>query len=154
MAKRIYPHRYLEAAHHRLRDALLLHDAERYGLALYVAGVAAESVLRAYRTRNDAQFHERHDLRALLEGCNQKHFGEHRRQFMVSIAVMNKIWQNDFRYHSHQLLMTRFRKRKMTHSFEGRTILGDPLKFYSGVAIDHAETVVAIGDEQWTSSTN
>lgn len=151
MAKRIYPDRYLEAAHERLQEARILRKSGRYGPSVYLAGVAAECILRAYRTREKRQFHERHDLAALLEGCNQRLFGTRRRQLHSAITTLTKIWQNDFRYHSRQLLLTRFRKRKMTRTFEGRRIDGDPLKFYCGVAIEQATKLVEIGDEKWIS---
>jgi len=39
---------YVEAANERLAEANLLYEKTHYALALYVAGVAVESLLRAY----------------------------------------------------------------------------------------------------------
>jgi HEPN domain-containing protein len=40
---------YLEAAKERVLSAFRLYESSRYAVAIYVAGVAVEGTLRAYR---------------------------------------------------------------------------------------------------------
>ena len=149
MATRIYPERYIEAAPERLRDARRLQSNDRFVLGLYCAGVAAECVLRGFRTLDGAEFYEGHDMLDLLDGCDQLRLGSDRPRFHAALNTLRKIWQNDFRYHSHSLLQTRFFKRKMTRTFEGRRIKGDPVAFYCRLAIEQASVILSIGERQW-----
>jgi len=63
---RIEPDDYLEAARDRIIDAHGLYNLNRHSFSLYAAGLAVESLLRAYRVLRDPAFDERHDLRLLL----------------------------------------------------------------------------------------
>ena len=64
-AKEDYAQIYLEAAQEHKTLAFELHEARRYVMAHYVAGLAVECILRAYRYRFDPVFDSRHDLQAL-----------------------------------------------------------------------------------------
>lgn len=151
MATRIYPERYMEAAPQRLRDARRLQRNHSFVLGLYCAGVAAECVLRGFRTLDDAEFYEGHDFLELLRGCDQRRLGSDRQRFHAALNTLREIWNNDFRYHSHSLLRTRFFKRKMTRTFKERRIKGDPVAFYCRLAIEQASIIISIGERQWDS---
>lgn len=144
MAQRIYPHRYLEAATIRIDDAQVLYDQHRFALALYVAGVSAECVLRAYRTLDEAQFDERHDLRLLWEGCSRRRFDRHRPEMDTAIEQIRKRWDNDWRYSSADLILTRFRKQYLHQG-----ISGDPVKAHAKTCISAAHTILRIGSDKW-----
>ena len=58
---------YFIVAQERLSDANLLYKEERYSFALYAAGVAVESVLRAYIFRLDPKLEAAHNLKLLLK---------------------------------------------------------------------------------------
>src|SRR5687768_9796258 len=53
---------YFRAALERIEDARRLYESERYGLSLYISGVSAECLLRAFHWRRDPVFDARHDL--------------------------------------------------------------------------------------------
>jgi HEPN domain-containing protein len=61
---------YVEAAQERLSDAKLLYEAAQYSFALYAAGVAVESLLRAYIVRLDPILEAAHNLPLLLRASN------------------------------------------------------------------------------------
>lgn len=63
---RIAAEDYLEAARDRILDSHGLYKLGRYSYSLYTAGLAIESMLRAYRVLKDPEFDERHDLQLLL----------------------------------------------------------------------------------------
>ena len=44
---------YYRASRERIVEAALLYDRQRYGLGMYVAGLAVESLLRAFRYQKD-----------------------------------------------------------------------------------------------------
>lgn len=56
---------YKAAAHEHVNAARELYNRQRYALAHYVAGLAVECMLRAYRCRIDSVFDSRHDLHDL-----------------------------------------------------------------------------------------
>jgi HEPN domain-containing protein len=58
---------YADAAQERLGNARLLYEAAQYSFALYAAGVAVESLLRAYIVRTKPKFEAAHDLPLLLK---------------------------------------------------------------------------------------
>jgi len=64
---RIEAYDYVHVAEERLSDANLLYEKARYAFALYAAGVAVESLLRAYVVRLEPVLETAHDLRLLLK---------------------------------------------------------------------------------------
>jgi HEPN domain-containing protein len=58
---------YVDAAQERLTDARVLYEKARYSFALYAAGVAVESLLRAYIFRLEPRLEAAHNLELLLE---------------------------------------------------------------------------------------
>jgi hypothetical protein len=66
---------YRRASEERVTAAGALRRAQRYTLGRYVAGVAAECMLRAYHRAN-AAFDERHDVIERLKACDLERLGE------------------------------------------------------------------------------
>jgi len=99
MSTRIWPGDYFDAAGERLGDAHNLYKGERFGFALYAAGLSIECVLRAFRTRMSNQFDEKHDLVQLFDGCDKQFFGGDRREIDAAINAAWKGWRNDYRFH-------------------------------------------------------
>jgi len=59
---------YYQAGLERMRQAITIHRSGKdYALAMYCAGLAVESMLRAFRWVENASFEGRHDLNDLLE---------------------------------------------------------------------------------------
>ena len=78
---------YRWAALDRIRAAEVLHAAGKYGSAIYLAGVAVESMLRAYRVRVDPEFDARHDLRQLLTASGLENYVPEKRRAEVGAAL-------------------------------------------------------------------
>jgi len=64
---------YVDAAQERLGNAKLLYEAAQYSFALYAAGVAVESLLRAYIVQVDPMLEGAHNLPLLLRESNLRH---------------------------------------------------------------------------------
>jgi len=57
---------YRRASHEKFHAAVDAHQNGHYAVSHYLAGVAIECMLRAYRWAIDPSWHERHDLRELM----------------------------------------------------------------------------------------
>ncbi len=140
---------YFDAAKERLNEANLLYENERYSLALYVAGVAVESLLRAYIVRVNPKFEAAHDLYLLLDASNLHSFSAptESQQVFAAITMLFRRWRNDFRYTSTDRLRRRLKKLKLD-----RGIRGDFLKENSRIAIEAAKLILKIGVAKWKTS--
>jgi hypothetical protein len=101
------PEHYFQTAAQRMRQAhLLFEDGASYALAIYVGGLAVECLLRAYKTRRDASFDQRHDLLRLFSdsgmlsvdryrlrarGWSDARIEEHLRELKVAMTEVYKI---------------------------------------------------------------
>ena len=140
------PEHYVEAARERVEDARRLHRTERYPAAIYLSGVAVESLLYAYRLKEDANFKARHDLPSLLKESGIARFIESndRRKLGGLLSDLWARWKNNVRYASDSRLRTHFKKLKLD-----REVKGDFLKENSRVALDSALGIVGIGARRW-----
>jgi HEPN domain-containing protein len=143
---RIEPDDYLEAAKDRLNDAQRLYDDKRYSFSLYAAGLAVESMLRAYRTRLNPEFEERHDLELLLAGSNLEKFVSSSELTAISaaVAIIFRRWKNDLRFASENRLRRHLKKQKLD-----RKIQGNYVKENCRTSIEAAPRVIKIGVQTW-----
>jgi hypothetical protein len=143
---RIAPDDYLEAAWDRLTDANRLYIDQRYSFALYAAGLAVESMLRAYRTRVNPEFEERHDLPLLLHGSNLEQFvtPTERAAIFAAITFIFNRWKNDFRFASENRLKRHLKKLKLD-----RGIRGDFVKENCRICIEVVAKTIRIGVAKW-----
>jgi hypothetical protein len=108
---------YSEASGERLGEAKVAYDSGRFGQAIWIAGVAIECCLRAYRTRLNPEFDARHDLVVLfkqsglldvvVQDLERRKVGEtdSRSRIAELRAAVNSaddIWHNNNRYASAQ----------------------------------------------------
>src|SRR5689334_3990123 len=71
------PEHYYRAALERIKQAEYLYrEGNSYALAMYVAGVAVECILRAFRARKAPVFESRHDLLLLFAESGMVSVGE------------------------------------------------------------------------------
>lgn len=77
-----------------------MYQHERYTEAIYLAGVAAECVLRAFATDQDSTFDGRHDLKQLSKAAALERFvGEKQRTTIAShLGDLWARWKNNYRY--------------------------------------------------------
>ena len=137
---------YVEVAQERLSNARLLYEAAQYSFALYAAGVAVESLLRAYIAREDSILEAAHNLPLLLDASRISLYvtSDENEQLYHSVRLLAKRWKNDLRYTSNQRLRRRLKKQKLD-----RGLRGDFLKENCRIAIDMAATILQIGVKKW-----
>ncbi|MBM3957739.1 MAG: HEPN domain-containing protein [Gemmatimonadetes bacterium] len=139
---------YRRAAEERAAEAVGLHGEGRYALAHYVAGLAVECMLRAYRVRVDPQFDSRHDLRELCRAARFYQFlpTEDAPRVSAALAVVADRWRNDHRYRD---------ERELRHWLKDlgrdRHVRGDILKHSSREIVNAAVVVVTAGGVRWES---
>lgn len=142
------PEHYLDAALEQIDAARRLHNGQHYPTAIYLAGVAVECLLLAYRTRENIEFESRHDLRSLFKESGIAGFIRKKDQKQV-IAMLGEIWsrwKNNYRFASYDRLIPEFRRLKLD-----RGIKGDIIKWNSAVIIDNAFEIINLGVRRWTS---
>lgn len=140
---------YFDAARERLSEANILYEMARYSLALYVAGVAVESLLRAYIFRLEPKLVTAHDLELLLEASNLHRLAApaERQQIFTAIVKLYQRWKNDLRYSSNNRLRRHLKQQKMN-----RGIRGDFLKENCRIAIEQATIILKTGVAKWKHS--
>jgi HEPN domain-containing protein len=140
---------YVDAAKERLTQANLLYEKAHYSLALYVAGVAVESLLRAYIFQLEPKLEAAHNLKMLLKAGNLLSFTTpiEGQQLGAAISNLYDRWRNDLRYTSNNRLRRRLKKSKLD-----RGIRGDFLKENCRIAIEAAKTILKIGVVKWKPS--
>ncbi|QTA83859.1 HEPN domain-containing protein [Desulfonema limicola] len=142
------PEHYLEASWEQIDAARRLHNTQHYPAAIYIAGVAVECLLLAYRSRENPEFENRHDLRSLFKESGIAEFIRQKDQRKVS-AMLGEVWsrwKNNYRFASYGRLIPEFRRLKLD-----RGIKGDILKHNSAVLIDYAFEIINLGVRRWTS---
>ena len=140
---------YRWAAFDRIGSAEALHAAERYAAAIYLAGVAVECMLRAYRVRVDPEFDARHDLMQLLTSSGLQDYVPAKRRAEVAGALGDvwSRWRNDYRYASDDRVLRDLRDRGLTLG-----IKGDPLKENSRHVLAQALALVGLGGARWKNT--
>jgi hypothetical protein len=144
---RVEPNDYLEAARDRITDAHSLYDVGRYSFSLYAAGLAVESLLRAYRVLRNPEFEERHDLRQLLAESGMEEFVTKIEYSNITNLVFTIFlrWKNDLRFASEGRLKRRLKRLQLD-----RGIRGDFVKENCRLSIEAASRIVKIGVAKWT----
>jgi HEPN domain-containing protein len=148
----------------RMQQAKKLYQNEAsYALAMYCAGLAVESLLRAFRWTLDASFEGRHDLSELLRASRLLQVDEELMSRKgasaesivwsgsVLKAAMNEViilWHNNLRFASEDRLRTFLKKINRT-----RGVRGDPLKKNALDLLNAAQRVINHGVALWTSKT-
>ncbi len=140
---------YYEAAQERLIEADILYQSQRFGLSLYVAGLAVECLFRAFRSLADSHFEARHDLPELLSisGLEFITAGKNSRAIAETTGILFTRWKNDIRYASEKRLRRHFKRLKLD-----RGIRGDFLKENCRLALHAAQKIVALGNQRWPQS--
>jgi hypothetical protein len=140
---------YRWAALARIQAARLLHQHAEYASAIYLAGVAVECTLRAYRVRDDPAFDSRHDLPILLTASGLQNYIPQKRRKQVAAALGDvwTRWRNDYRYASDTRVLSEFRGRGLTMGIKGDDT--NQLKENSRRVYEKANELVGIGEARW-----
>ncbi|MDZ7361615.1 MAG: HEPN domain-containing protein [candidate division KSB1 bacterium] len=137
---------YFAAAKDRLNKANLLYEKARYSLAPYIAGVAVESLLRAYIFRLEPKLEAAHNLKLLWNASKLSALATPDESLQIDAAISDLFarWRNDLRYTSNDRLRRRLKRSKFD-----RGIRGDFLKENCRLAIETATTILKVGVAKW-----
>lgn len=137
---------YLVSAQERLNDANLLYEKARYSFALYAAGVAVESLLRAYIFRLEPKLETGHNLQLLWTASALRSLVAPAESLQIDTTIQDLAsrWRNDLRYTSNDRLRRRLKRSKLD-----RGIRGDFLKENCRIAIETATNIIQIGATKW-----
>jgi len=141
------PNEYRLAALERIGDADGARRQERFGVAMYLAGVAAECMLRAYH-HEDRPFDERHDLVLLFKDCDLERLGDDARtRLRGPIQTIHMLWRNDFRFAHEEMLRLHFRRTGLDRDVHRDA---NPVKVKCIALYNACHTVVSMGELRWS----
>lgn len=143
--KEFRPQVYLQAAQERMVRAELLDEERDFVLSHYVAGVAVECILRAYKARLDESLDERHDLRLLAKrgGLFNPAINERQQKAIAALGEVVKRWDNAHRYRTPQSLRKFLTDRGL---FAKK---GEVLEFSSAKIVSAMIELVTFGVQRW-----
>jgi len=112
---------YVNAARERLRNVYLLYEAAEYSFALYAAGVAVESLLRAYVFRLEPKLEAAHNLKLLWNASKLSALATPDESLQIDAAISDLFarWRNDLRYTSNDRLRRRLKRSKLDRGIRG-----------------------------------
>jgi hypothetical protein len=141
----ITPEVYVVAAEEHATAALHLFHARQFVLGHYVAGLAVECIVRAYRVKRSAQFDERHDLHELARGARFFDlFPPDRVELLTSaFGVVTAQWVNAHRFRSEASLRKYLTERRL---FAGEM---DLLHARTRLIVNAAFNLVTLGVSRW-----
>lgn len=135
---------YKEAAWEHISLAQELHDANRYVMSHYLAGLAVECILRAYLYRLSPVFSGRHDLQILYRDAKFDSIvaPEDNERVNTAVIEVTRRWTNSHRYGSEDALRLFLRRARI-----GRT--GKFVRESSRRIVEDAAIIVEIGVKEW-----
>jgi hypothetical protein len=137
---------YRLASLNRLGAADLLRRQERFSLSMYVAGLAAECMLRAWR-HPDRPFDERHDIARLFLACDLDRLGSHARtQLQAPLQTLAALWANGYRYAHDDQVRSHLREFGLDRDVPRKA---DKLKVKCDDLYDACAQIVTVGEIRW-----
>jgi hypothetical protein len=144
------PEHYLEAARERIVQAgELYRGQDSFALAMYAAGLAVECLLRAFKSKRDPIFDERHDLKRLYHASGIKDLvrDSSPADFNATVVEIASLWSNALRFYSEERVRA-FMKKDVALR---KGIKGDILKENARRLIEASRWFVSKGLALWTS---
>ena len=151
---------YFRVALERMRQSHSLYrEGDSYALAMYVAGVAVESMLRAYMLRRKREFESRHDVLLLFKesgmldvdpdmlkakGMSDREIEAHLLALRAAVSDVFILWHNNYRYASEARLLTHLKRMRLY-----RGAKGDLLKAKALQLLNAAQLFIDKGVLQW-----
>ena len=141
---------YLQASRDHAASLAGLYASERYSLTLYVSGLAAECLFRAFRAKKGLEFRSDHPLDPLAReaGFPELIPDKDRARFDAALANLIVRWRNNHRFRSNTAA-----RRFLKDLGLDRGIKGDFLKENARLLSSSALELVNLGAIKWPSST-
>lgn len=139
---------YREGAMLRLREARILYDKREWVGCVYLAGRAAESILRSLLWARTRQQEMGHDLRHMLKRVRliisfKENEADELDDAVNELAI---IWRNDLRFTGHSRFRGMLKANGRLSRIHGMKVKGDPLKANAKPVLEAAERIVARGE--------
>jgi hypothetical protein len=113
---------------------------------MYVAGLAAECMLRAYHPA-EAPFDEHHDIVDLFKACDFEKLGDAARSRLRGpVQTVHVLWQNRYRFFSEHRLRAHLKTLRQDRRARKNA---DFLKVRCVELEDACLTIVTTGEERW-----
>jgi hypothetical protein len=137
---------YKQAAIDRIGEAYAIRRVGRHVLAMFIAGLAAECMLRAWH-HLDRRFDERHDLVRLFGACDLECLGDSAvRRLRPSVQIIHLLWRNSYRYAREMQVRNLLRELRLDRDVHRNA---DKLKVKCGHLLDACSEVVTVGADLW-----
>jgi len=148
------PEDYREAASRRLEEGWVLYRESRWEGATYLAGRAAQAMLRSLLVVQGRSLEVGHNLRQHLSKVRTLGILQHRNDEAMEDAVneLAVVWRNDLRFTGAKRFRRLLRKAGRLAKIRGRRIRGIPEKANALSLLNAADTVVSRGDLTWHRS--
>jgi|SRR4051794_5834241 HEPN domain-containing protein len=153
---------YFRAACERIVDARILYDEGRFGLCMYVSGLAVECLLRAFVWKKSPVFDGRHDLMKLLresgvlnlqldrlerQGLSAAKTKETIVDFRTACETVIRLWENDYRFADVSQIRGRLRDLGQLVGVRGDAVKANSRRIWSA-----AMKVIETGRVLWISA--
>jgi hypothetical protein len=137
---------YFDAAREHVSSLSGLYNEGHYALAIYVAGLAVESLFRAFRAKRKLPFRSDHPLKPLAEEAGFPALVPDRDRVRFDAALSDLIvsWRNAHRFRSNSA-MRRFLNRLSLD----RGIKGDFVKEWARRITSASIELVTLGEKRW-----
>ena len=89
------PEYYFAASRERFTDAVKLRQASRWPIAMYLAGLSVECMIRAFIPK-DAPFDERHDVVELMRATEWEVSRKQRPALHSALQDVRRLWTTRF----------------------------------------------------------
>lgn len=135
---------YYNVAQEHLVLAIELHRSHQYFASHYFAGVAIESILRAYCNEGGDSFDRSHSLDYWASKEKLLPQGEEKQMaFRALLVEANLRWRANQRYMTPKMLDSHL------HSINIDKIRGDRVKYSANRLLELAGAIVGLGVEKW-----
>jgi hypothetical protein len=144
------PEHYFQTATQRMRQAQYLYqEGASFALAIYIGGVAVESLLRAFKGRREPTFDEKHDLLRLFAASGMlrvdpdklrakqwtdSQIDQHLRTLQVAVNEIFRVWANNYRFASEQRLRSHLKEITRYQKIKGEYLKEQARRFLSSAA--------------------
>jgi hypothetical protein len=145
------PEHYYQAALQRIKQAEYHYrQGNSYALAMYVAGVAVESMLRAFRAKQTTEFESRHDVLSLFAesgmlrmaeqkleaaGWSKDDITNHVKSLRAAVDDVYLLWHNNYRYASEERLLAHLKRMRLYQKVKGDLLKAKALQLFNAASV-------------------
>lgn len=137
------PQNRIDAALARIETSNLLLEKKRFSASIYFAGVAVESVLRAFIEKDSKGFDKKHDIKKMSENSSIIPFYRKHDKMGDCFGRVIQYWDNKYRYTDDVKLMSFYQSRGLVSHSNIRNV--NSLRNFASQCNEAANIIVARG---------